>query len=82
MEENNVNTMEVTDEIEVTEENTNSGTGLGIVIGSALTLAVMGGVRFAKKQYAKYKAKKQYDEAAEEATLEVVHSSDDEELEK
>lgn len=82
MEENKVNTTEVNEEIEITEEDTSSGTGLGVVLGAALTLAVMGGAKFVKKQYAKYKAKKELEAAEDTPALEVVNDSDDEELEK
>lgn len=52
--------MEVSNETnEVTVEDSGLGTKVGIAIGTALTLAVIGGVKAAKKAIAKHKAKKE-----------------------
>lgn len=51
--------MEVSNETnEVTVEDSGLGTKVGIAIGTALTLAVIGGVKAAKKAIVKHKAKK------------------------
>lgn len=85
MEENNimVNEAEVNDEAyEVADENTGMATGVAMAIGSALTLVGIAGFKALKKLYAKHRAKKVYDEAAEQAVneaevIDIVQSDDD-----
>lgn len=74
MEEKNMNAMvEVNnDDINdvITEEEVGNGTGLGMVIGSALTLAVIAGVKLGRKAIAKYRAAKKASEGSIEEIVE------------
>lgn len=49
-----------------TEESGNGNTALGMLIGAGLALATTAAVRFGKKAWAKWKAKKESEATAEE----------------
>lgn len=62
-----------TPETEVEVEETGMGTGMAMLIGSGLTLAVIAGVRKGRELWAKHKAKK----SAIEADAEVINDNND-----
>ena len=77
MEDENMNTEdEVMDtEIATTEaepEETGMGTGVAMLIGAVLTLAVGAAVKVGKKLYAKYKAKKELRKPNDDDIVEVT----------
>lgn len=61
-----------TPETEVEVEETGMGTGMAMLIGSGLTLAVMAGVKKGRELWAKHKAKK----SVIEADAEVINDND------
>lgn len=65
---------------EITVEDSGLGTKVGIAIGTALTLAVIGGVKVVKKAIVKHRAKKEEIVIEEDFDEEVV--IDDSEKEK
>lgn len=75
--------VEVNNEPEVTEEEkSNSGFGLGVLIGSALTMAGIAGVKAVRKVIAKHKAKKDIPTVVgevvdDDATIDVSDENDD-----
>lgn len=80
MENEIMNNEEVMNEVEVVEEeNSGNGTGLGFVIGSAVTLAIIAGVKGFKKAKAWYKAKKEQSESTSNDSESVDDEIDSEE---
>lgn len=72
--------METTNEInEVTVEDSGLSTKVAIAIGSALTLAVIGGVKAVKKTLAKRKAKKEEVVIEDDVEEEIVVEEPEEE---
>lgn len=55
----NYEEIEVMDDAVMADEDTGMATGIAMLIGAGLTLAVGAGVKFGKKAYAAYKAKKE-----------------------
>lgn len=80
MENEIMNNEEVMNEVEVVEEeNSGNGTGLGFVIGSVVTLAIIAGVKGFKKAKAWYKTKKEQSESTSNDSESVDDEIDSEE---
>lgn len=56
----NYEDIEVMEDAYVEEGGSGKGTAIAVAIGAGLTLAVGAGVKFAKKLWAKHKAKKEF----------------------
>lgn len=61
---------DVTNDVIAEEEGSGMGTGVAMLIGAGLTLAVGGAVKLGKKAYAAYKAKKELRKPENEVVVE------------
>lgn len=66
----NYEEVEIVEDDYVGESGSGKGTAIAVAIGAGLTLAVGAGVKFAKKLWAKHKAKKELRKPDEEIPVE------------